>query len=653
MPTIPANIRLRPLRLLFLVGDNDKDCLRDAIEMNTVTWGGMFNIIAPLSASADNRVTIQTYLYVTEPDAIVVLTEAPEDLLVPYPKVERDAFFSPGLPGLLSNGVSVIDLYDWLYQQEYRFAPRGSSPILAEPGDQALELFNAICFGAFPAGSPLIKFRQQYVQRFEAEQKHIGASDLLNLYRARNAQLHLGSKGLSLNPRGKATFTYLYLHDGTHARDLIHLWNLRACGWNIVPVPIQWLPDLAGQLQSYLNTASRVEIITTQETGGAASTQFCDLVPNHGRLSSWNHINNLWSNHALSQRMFRCEVSAKQMRTEINLDDKDEFSLRTLLPDFESSAPFSSSIGYWVNVFDFVRNKHDLARDVVFPPGARDITGAISRLPDVSEVCYQNSEGIAVLIKARHDTELWRHPTGESVFAWWLTTVAIGGNGRLSDKGRIGLEMIGALNGLPGVRLISWASIINQLNSMADSQDSNGSAAKRDDWIVLLRKLHEGRLRQDTITGGITLSAAQELYQSSKIALGLRIECQDCQTVSWLTQSEVLEARCQSCHRELIEDGSVDLNKTFSNVQRSFSEKLMTHSAVEDSAKKHFEALLERGILKLGIQLKCAQCNRRTWYPINEISETVKCLRCLRTNAFPTSDPAAERGVALQAARYF
>ena len=42
-----VNVRLRPIKLAFLVNPNDKDSLLKAIEINTFLWGGIYNPIIP------------------------------------------------------------------------------------------------------------------------------------------------------------------------------------------------------------------------------------------------------------------------------------------------------------------------------------------------------------------------------------------------------------------------------------------------------------------------------------------------------------------------------------------------------------------------------------------------------------------------------
>ena len=42
-----VNVKLRPIKLAFLVNPEDKVSLQQAIEINTFLWGGMYNPIIP------------------------------------------------------------------------------------------------------------------------------------------------------------------------------------------------------------------------------------------------------------------------------------------------------------------------------------------------------------------------------------------------------------------------------------------------------------------------------------------------------------------------------------------------------------------------------------------------------------------------------
>lgn len=47
------------------------------------------------------------------------------------------------------------------------------------------------------------------------------------------------------------------------------------------------------------------------------------------------------------------------------------------------------------------------------------------------------------------------------------------------------------------------------------------------------------------------------------------------------------------------------------------------------------EALVERGMLRLGLSLYCAHCTQANWYSIDEVSSEVQCSRCVKKFPFP------------------
>ena len=50
-----ATVRVRPLRLAFLVEPNDKRGLQRIFETNSALWGGLFNFVIPLFKQVPQR----------------------------------------------------------------------------------------------------------------------------------------------------------------------------------------------------------------------------------------------------------------------------------------------------------------------------------------------------------------------------------------------------------------------------------------------------------------------------------------------------------------------------------------------------------------------------------------------------------------------
>ena len=52
-----------------------------------------------------------------------------------------------------------------------------------------------------------------------------------------------------------------------------------------------------------------------------------------------------------------------------------------------------------------------------------------------------------------------------------------------------------------------------------------------------------------------------------------------------------------------------------------------------------FEALVERKVVELGLNLKCSKCSEWSWYSLTQLDYSLTCSRCLRQFDFPVVDP--------------
>src|SRR5229473_3143571 len=202
--------RLRPLRFGFLVRPGDYQSLLNAIQLNTCLWGGRFNPIIPvfrrlppgwsddlferhpeiskqLTASAKRRVKrfrtharefVRGYIDAFEPDYLVEMTAGlskeitfdsslilkPEDIIPLGGPYGSD----------LRVGLSVLSLYQNLYDREFRFVQKQPPRVVAVRAKKAsMSLFTAACFGSFPSTGQLAKFAEAYKAAFSPEELEI------------------------------------------------------------------------------------------------------------------------------------------------------------------------------------------------------------------------------------------------------------------------------------------------------------------------------------------------------------------------------------------------------------------------------------------------------------------------------------------------
>lgn len=271
---VAVNRRLRPLRFAFLVRPDDSESLLKAIQLNTCLWGGRFNPIIPvfrrlpggwsddlferhpeiskqLTARAKRRIRrfrtharefVRGYLDAFEPDYLVEMT----------PGLAKDVTFEESLilkpdqiippegayPSDLRVGLSVLSLYQNLYGQQFRFVEKQPPRVVtARASKGSLSLFVAACFGSFPSIGELARFGEAYKAAFSPDEVEIDGS---NFFDGIIGPLRLGAQGLRVMPRGWRRDFTIFLLDETRLSDLIDYWNLRALGWPVVPVPTQW-----------------------------------------------------------------------------------------------------------------------------------------------------------------------------------------------------------------------------------------------------------------------------------------------------------------------------------------------------------------------------------------------------------------------------
>ena len=82
-----VKVKLRPIKLAFLVNPNDKESLLKAIEINTFLWGGIYNPIIPmynptatkwknrLFKDPHDKAAVSGYLDNFDPDYVVPMGE--------------------------------------------------------------------------------------------------------------------------------------------------------------------------------------------------------------------------------------------------------------------------------------------------------------------------------------------------------------------------------------------------------------------------------------------------------------------------------------------------------------------------------------------------------------------------------------------------
>jgi len=269
MNRVGVHIRLRPIRFAFLVRPNDKRSIQRIFEINTCLWGGIYNPIIPYFERTPDwwsrdrrpfykpREIINGYLNFFEPDFFVEAEKGlaqkldlPEEIVIGLNQFRLDES-APGYKEI--RGLSTYGIYRDLYQKEYRFVRRHEhKTILAKPGNVKFRAFSACVFGCFPEKKALEYLARGYRDAFTPEQIVLGPGPLEKMYRSPCiSPLDIGCENFEVFYSDRMD-PMLFVLDAFKARDLVDFWNLRAYKRKILAIPVQWLDELSRFCQDFV-----------------------------------------------------------------------------------------------------------------------------------------------------------------------------------------------------------------------------------------------------------------------------------------------------------------------------------------------------------------------------------------------------------------
>ena len=356
-----VNVKLRPIKLAFLVNPNDKESLQKAIEINTFLWGGTYNPIIPTykhisskwkkfpdEKNLSAKSVVSGYLDNFDPDYVVPMGECVDYLLdVGY----RQKVDSPSQIlrtaeqyGITSYGISLFEILPYFFKEEFKFQRKYPLDVCIPRFNINFRVFLSGVFGKLPKRFDEI-FWEDYAETLDAQQIGCSASNYTDFFDRRKFFFNRITL-FDLKSEVRIPNRCVFFLDATKALDIIDYWNLRAIGWDVFPVPKQFmrsdrtkLPILDFIEKNYSSRyltpeiCSSTTILKSRSLSEDEQQDFCNLLE---KIKGTPKIfyPRIWDQWEAGLDHVKCrEIEADITEHDISTDE-EEIRFKTLDPKF-------------------------------------------------------------------------------------------------------------------------------------------------------------------------------------------------------------------------------------------------------------------------------------------------------------------------------
>ncbi|MCL1124301.1 hypothetical protein [Shewanella surugensis] len=566
MKTINIKSRLRPIRFAFLVRPTDKKNIEKIFRINTCLWGGLYNPIIPvfgrtptwwsndslkreLPSEALNR-----YLDFFEPD---ILVECEKGLARNSGYDSRrvinleELLVGEGHESWNGFGLDTYDLYNELYDNEYKYQLRTPHNITIVEGKSAVQNMLVSClFGKFPEQKEYSYYERVFKDNFDAHTIKLEDENLDKIYREGiTSPIRMANKYIKRYSNNHMSPT-LFVFDLTKPYDLIDYWNLRAVYANrVIPIPKQWISQLSAYCKEFILKnyrplpGNRYGVMIRPQamfSRGIEDEEANTIFENHIKvdregancIQHWYPRFDVKAYKGISRDQ-RPLLTVEERDAEYSFDDNDStVKLDTLKPSFVNNHRGNCK---WANVIK-LRSWIDRSINTVFPIDFRNPKFPRSYMG--GDFALPTSEGLTLLPRAISNTEYVEIKTCSDAISTWLkskdiTTVQ-------SDAGRSTQQIIDTLGGFWGVRALTSKKVIEELNKIAMKP-----ASKTDNVMAFRNKIIAATKNKRWKNRSF-----DQLVNNGAVELGAEIKCTECGHPSWFELPKLDHSlKCDLCMR--------------------------------------------------------------------------------------------------------
>lgn len=560
-----ANVKLRPIKLAFLVHPDDNQSLLKAIEINTLLWGGMYNPIIPTyretpiiwddrgPENPDSQSIITGYLDNFDPIYVVPVGECSDySVDVGYRKKINgilDFFTSFEQHKTLNYGISIFEVLDYLFKEEFRFQRRDPQEICLPLLDSKFHLFLSSVFGRLSEDFDEF-FSKNFAERLEANQLECSPLNYFEFLEHRKLFfLRMTELYINVNAGRKKCLFFL---DANSGLDIIDYWNLRAIGWDIFPIPKQFIQSdemkesiLDFILRNYLSL-DQTTILKSRSIPEDEYQSFLTLFE-ESKIVPQAWYPRIWNISATrldyKENIRCCELTADT----VERDMSTRINFKTLSPKFLSLKYWHETPCYANEISWYLHDENNIPLAGVIPAGGGELAQFISGAGFPEE--WHLSEKSLMYLCA-HSTGIINvsHPQAESIFMKWLELK--GWKVELSSAGRIAKQMMQQLGRVNDISILAQKEILQLLHKMNSSnekflaeQEVRGKVQQAENQQSIFSKIASEILEKKTLP---------QLIAANVFQLGMVIQCPICAQSSWYSVKDVdYDLQCPRCLENL------------------------------------------------------------------------------------------------------
>lgn len=554
--------KLRPIKLAFLVDPNDKAALLASIEINTFLWGGMFNLIIPTFRRAPHvwrekglrtpnaKSVLKGYLDAYDPDYVVPVGKcAGYNLDIEKERVISSSGILDGVEedGLPKLGIGLFEVLRHLIEDELKFLRREPLDICLPNFKSPFSLFLKSVLGSLPQN--IEKILQKSFENILGA-KRISCSignycDFLTpskLFFRRISSLRI----TPVSGRAWGERQCVFVLDASEPLDIIDYWNLRAFGWNVLPVAKQaaeskgtrqlvvdfiednFVPDRLNPRFYYSTILLKSRSLSERELKDFASSLKISAPdkPREFKYVFQDWFPRMWANEEC------CELESRNERHDLS-GIQERITIKTLAPDFINGFGGYGGKRFANEIELHVYGSKELIAEVIPEGNINPVKAIDSR--GFGEWRF-SKKGIVHLSSYLDQSIDFSLPKAEDMFTEWLKLKKW--KAEISTSGHIAKQMLKQLGGKWGISILANEGIIKLLEKMGGEKSLEKEAFRGEISKIAKQKSH-------TIDPNVILKGLTDVRV---FRLGIELQCPICRQHSWYSIKDAdYELQCPKC----------------------------------------------------------------------------------------------------------